>query len=140
MGKSKNQTETVVVPGANPVPATPAGQLFKRKAAVNLPVLKLEEGKPVFVHVTGPIIEKMAPVKGEDGVERMKTILLCPVVELETGEIMQIVTGVNLAQTLRDYKGGNQAYVGLSFEITKLKSAPGKKWKPYSVFEVEAGE
>ena len=139
MGKSKNQTETndsapVVVP------ATPQGSLFKRKSAVMVPTLKLVEDKPVYVQITQPIQVKQSLVKGDDGVDRMKDISIASIVNLETGELMSFVVGKALEQNLKDYQGGNNKYVGLSFEITKHSSAPGKRWKAYSLFEIDPDE
>jgi hypothetical protein len=139
MAKSKTESESVVITeGVSTIPKTPTGQLFKRRAAVNLPVLKLDVDKPVFVHVTGEIVCKKTEQKADDGSVSLKDIFLVPVVNMETGELMQFVAGSNVLSTLREYKGGNNNYVGLAFEITKLPKAPGKKWHPYSVFEVES--
>lgn len=141
--KSNQNTEadeTVVITdgatGAAVTPRTPSGQMFSRKAAVMLPTFKLTEDKPSFLHFTQPIDVKQQTVRGEDGVDRIKDIHIASVVDLETGEMGQIVVATALGQNLKDYLGGNQQYVGKAFEITKHAAKPGKKWKPYTVFEI----
>lgn len=136
MVKNKNTTTTQetapaprVVPGANPN--------FKRVASVTLPTLKTEDDVPVFIMITSPMVDKMTPKKGEDGEMRMGKITTMNVVNLETGECMCMVPGKALEQNLKDYKGGNQAYVGLCFEVCKHKQAAGKSWKAWSIHEIE---
>ena len=41
----------------------------------------------------------------------------------------QIVVGHSLIQALKDFKGGNEAYVGTCFEIEKRPAQPGKRNK-----------
>lgn len=130
MAKSKNiQTATPSQTGSNPA--------FKRIGNVTLPTLKITEGTPAFVLITGPIEEKPKADVQKDGTTLMKTISVMPIVNLETGEVMSMVPGKALEQNLKDYKGGNLQYVGLCFEVTKHPAAPGKKWKPWSIFEIE---
>lgn len=138
--KSASATEIkeTVKQEALPIPQTPANAKYKRTGAVSVPSLKVAENVPVFVHVNGAIFEKQSPIKGDDGVMVMKTLEIMTVTNLETGEIMSMVCGKALSQNLKDYKGGNQAYVGLDFEITKHSAAAGKRWKPYSIFEIAA--
>lgn len=133
--KIKNQTPTA----SAPVPHTPENSKYKRLASVMVPTLKMLEGVPVFVHVNQAIVEKEKVEKDEkSGLPVTKTIEILNITNLDTGEIQAIVCGKALSQNLKDYKGGNQQYVGLNFEITKHPPAPGKRWKPYSLFEIEA--
>lgn len=134
MAKSKKTETTEAVParvvqGANPN--------FRRIGNVQTPTLKLVEGVAGYILVTGAMEEKPKGEVQKDGSIVMKTITTMPVVNLETGEVMTVVCGTALAQNLRDYKGGNLQYVGLCFEVTKHPAAPGKKWKPWSIFEIE---
>lgn len=138
MAKSKANQPTVTAEAV--IPVTPEGSPFKRKVAVMMPTLKIKEGETVYVQITQPIITKQTAVKDDDGEMKLKDISVMNVCNLETGELMQMVPGKALEQNLKDYKGGNQAYVGLSFEITKHKAAEGKRWKPYTLFEIESGE
>lgn len=117
---------------------TNPGTPFRRLAPVKVPTLQLLDDDPVYVKITGPIKDTDKNELDEKGNPTTKTIRLIPVVDLQTGELSEIVAGTALVQNLRDYKGGNFAYVGLCFEIIKHKRAEGKKWKAYSIFEIEA--
>ena len=158
LNAAKPQEEKTMAKNKNTSPADDAVQRdvsaalaaqparFKRIGAVTVPTLKMEEGKPVYVKITGAIQTKPKMDKGgikldENG--NPASISLVPVINLDTGEIMTLVAGKGLEQNLKEYQGGGERYVGLCFEITKHPSAAGKRWKPYSIFEIDgtpAGE
>ena len=135
---AKSKTHDNVAQEALPVPATPAGNRFKRLAAVAVPTLKFGDSETIYVHIVSAIESKPKQIKKDDGTFEMGSIEVVSVVNLDTGEIMSLVCAAALSKNLKDYKGGNQQYVGLDFEVTKHPTAPGKKWKPYSIFEIDA--
>ena len=134
MAKDKKTTETA---SAAPIQRKGENPAFKRVGAVTLPTLKTVDGVPAYIMVTGEIVEKMTQGKNDDGEIVAKKIRIMPVVNLETGELMTIVPGKALEQNLKDYKGGNKAYIGLCFEVTKYAKAEGKTWKAWSIHEIE---
>lgn len=137
MAKNKN-TAPASTDAAAPASRVGENPAFKRIASVTLPTLKTQDGKPVYIKVLAAMVEKQTPKKNEDGTTRMGVITTMNVVNLETGELCCLVPGKALEQNLRDYKGGNQAYVGLCFEVCKYAKAEGKSWKAWSIHEIEA--
>lgn len=142
MAKNKNQTQNQsdVKTEAIVIPPRQGSSPFKRIASVTLPTLKVEEGKPVFVMITDAIVSKQTVGKDDEGKPVLKMIDVMPIVNLETGELMTMVPGKALGQNLKDYKGGNGAYIGLCFELTKHPKPEGKRWKPWSIFEIQKPE
>lgn len=134
MAKAKN-TETVTDTAVSDAPAPVA---FKRKGVVTVPVLKIEEGKSYFVHIRDAIKTKtVSEIDPKTGLSSDKEINIIPVVDLEDGEIKEIVGGAILVSELKDYKGGNSQYMGLSFEIMKNPAKPGKRAKQWTIYEIE---
>lgn len=128
----KNETAT------NTETAAPVA--FKRLAPVTLPILKHPENTSIFVQVdsaivTDPKTKGGVPMLDEEG--NPATISTVRVVDMETGELMNYVVGAMLKSELQRYRGGNNAYVGLCFEIAKKAAAPGKRSKGYEIFEIE---
>lgn len=111
---------------------------FKAKAIrrVTRPVLKLEEDKPVFVRAMSALYEgrEIKPAPGNEA--QMKPATLLDVVNLETGEEAQIVTGAVLASNLREGYPGD-AYKGKCFQITKLPKQKGKRYFGFDLIEIE---
>lgn len=120
-----------------PAPAQQGGK-FKRTRALTLPTLKLVEEVAVNVTATGPMHVSTAQQRpGKDG-KVMEPATVLPVVNLETGEVTQIILGSVLKDILTETYP-KDAYVGKSFEITKHAKATGKRYNTYSVFEIDAG-
>lgn len=141
MSKSKNASQT----DDTEVCATP---LYTRKAAVTVPTLKVLDDNTIYIHVRGPFEQKIGQDKvtvkdaitGQERIEYVeKTLEILPITNLNTGEMMQLVGNAVLVKELMSYKGGNQAYVGLAFEITKRKAKEGKRAKLFEIYEIEAG-
>ena len=129
--KSKSATDTFIKGGE-----------YKRLCAVTVPTLKTLEDVPIHVKITRPVeIKPKLDKNGAQSVDddgRALSIDILHCVNLDTGEMVQVVAGKGLTMNLREYDGGNDAYVGRCFEITKHASPAGKRWKPYSVYEIEA--
>jgi hypothetical protein len=117
---------------------------FVRLAPVTVPTLKLPDGESVFVRITQPMLDKVTQeevavvnidgTKGTNVTE--KTIRVLSVVDLTDNKPKQLVAGAILASNLRDYKGGNMAYLGKCFEIYKGSVKPGGRAKLYEVYEI----
>lgn len=145
--KNKNKsTATAVDQEPLPMPASKPGR-FTRLGAVAVPQLKIKDGDTVYVKFTAPLVTNPKKTKSgalatdEDG--SPITIDIASVINLDTGELMHMVSGKALSQRLREYRGGNDKYVGLCFEITKKAKENGKRWKEYEVYEIDgtpAGE
>lgn len=132
------KSEEVVVTGLPPK--------FKRVGAVTVPTLKVEEGDTVHFYVRGEFQEKATknketvrdPITGVETIVYKDVILdILPIVNLETSEIMQLVGGTVLVKELKNYNGGNKAYVGKSFEVLKKSAKPGSRAKLYEIYEIE---
>lgn len=127
-------------PEAAAAPA-PKGGKFTRMKAVTLPVMRLTEEVPVYVTVTGAMYEgkEQKPTLDKDGkpTKAMEPATILPVVDVETGEMGQIIAGAVLEGILNDtYKA--DSYVGKSFEFIKHAKREGKRYNTYSVYEIEA--
>lgn len=124
----------------------PQGQgKFARVGAVSVPVLKVNENQTVYFRALQPILEKPTqtkekvkdPLTGKESevvVDRIINIM--SIQDLTTGNLNTLVAGAILAKELKEYKGGNEQYVGLCFEYTKRPPAEGKRAKRCEVFEI----
>jgi len=121
-----------------------AGTKFARVGFVSLNTLKLPDNGSVFIRcleamAVKPTIQKEKQ-KDAQGVEREveveRELTLIKVQDLQDKTPKQMVLGVVLAKELAAYKGGNLAYVGMCFEVTKRPAAEGKRAKRYEVFEI----
>jgi hypothetical protein len=117
-----------------------AGTKYKVIEHVRVPTIKIPENTPMALRILQAIQTKQTKVKGEDGVERLKDIDTVRVMDHDTGELGEIVVGAALGNILRDYGGGNGAYVGLDFLIEKGATQEGKRYKAYTVSRIEVEE
>lgn len=104
---------------------------------VTIPTFKVPENEPKYFRIDSPIDTKKKTKRGqteldEDGNER--TIATVRVVDLETGELGQIVAGAVLVSSLSAYKGGD--YVGRSFRFVKRPAKEGSRAKLWEVREI----
>jgi hypothetical protein len=109
---------------------------YKIVRNVTMPSLKLEIEKPYFVKVTGPYFTGKAQKPGKDG-KAMEPATVLPIVNLETGEVAQLVMGAVLKGILDD-SYPDDVYVGRAFRLVKHDKANGKRYFSYSVDEIEA--
>lgn len=132
MAKARTETETETKHAGTPF-------AFKVVRQIKVPTLKIEEGKDYFVHVTQPIETRQTRV--QDPITKMdvlKDIDIIRCVNLETGEVVEMVGSAAVSSTLKDYDGGNAKYVGKSFRLRKGANAPGKRYKLWQIDEIEA--
>lgn len=112
---------------------------FTVKKLVTVPLLKVPDtGVPVYVKVTSAIFQaKDTNGKTVDasGVKQ-KPPMLAHVINLETGEVQQIIVGTVLESELKEGYPDDK-YVGLSFEIKKHKPTGAKKYAMYQISEIE---
>lgn len=138
MAKTKNMTKTSDAADAAPVADNVVqGGKFARKAAVTLPTFKMLEGGSYYFAFKAPIRTETSQQKDENGKMVDKPIDIAQVVNVETGELGQIVVGSVLKSNLeKSYP--NAGYVGKAFEIVKQKGKEGKRYRTYTVYEIDA--
>jgi hypothetical protein len=108
---------------------------FRRVKQITRPVLKLMPENPVYVKITAEIHTGNSAAKaGSDG-QQMKPAQIANIINLETGEEMQLIFPAVLERIMLDqYPGGE--YVGQSFEIVKHAPRDGKRYSTFDVCEV----
>lgn len=118
------------------VPVASRDSKFKVLRNVTMPTLKMQLETPIYVKFTAPhfIGRTQKPKAGEEA-QKPATVISC--VNLETGEVCQLVLGAALVSVL-DEMYPNDTYVGRSFRIVKHPKVEGKRYFTYSVDEVEA--
>ncbi len=100
---------------------------------VTMPTLKLVPDVPAYVKITAPIFEgkRQPPKKGE---EPKKPPMIFNIVNLETGEVCQMVAGkVVESEITGNYP--KDAYVGKCFMIVKGKKK-GSGDRGYFTYEI----
>lgn len=119
---------------------TDTGLKFKKKRSVTLELLKPQIDKPIYVKIVAPIFqakESRTPDQIKKDGDTNAPPMLANVADLENdGKEMQIIVPTVLHHELEDAYS-DQAYVGLSFELTKLKKKEGKRYHPYTIIEIE---
>lgn len=107
---------------------------YKSVRKITLPLLKKEDGVAIFVAIMGPIF-KGKEVKGTGDAAKMAPADLANILNLETGEEMQMICNAVLKSTLEEEYPG-EGYVGKQFRILQSK-VEGKRYKNYTVEEIE---
>ena len=107
---------------------------YKSVKKVTLPILKKADGIAVFVEFTGPIFTGKE-LKGNGKDDQMEPAELANILNLETGEEMQIICNTVLKGTLEE-EYPDQGYVGRKFRILQAK-VEGKRYKNYTIEEIE---
>lgn len=115
--------------------AAPMGGKFKRKAAITLPTTSFKERDILYCKVVAEIRTGKAIKRGSEDMEPAE---LMRIIDLETGEEVDLIVPAVLGAILSDMKEEGKDYVGMAFEIQK-QDAPGKRYKKYSVYEIDAG-
>lgn len=112
---------------------------FKVKRNITLPLLKLEKNNEYYVKFDGPMFlgKEINPGKESSDV-RKQAATLANVVNLETGELCQIICPLVLQHELNDAYPG-EGYVGLCFAIS-LTRPEGKAYNLVQVTEIEPSE
>lgn len=106
---------------------------FVRLRAITTPIFSFKNRELAFVKILGPIFEGKEIVKAGEAAK--KPAMLCPIIDLETGEQCEMICPTILVTTLQEKVS---EYVGKCFEIRVGKEkVEGKNYKPVSVYEIE---
>ena len=108
----------------------------KIKKLITLPLIKPQIDVPIYVH----IVEKMfvgKDIKQSIGGKKMEPATLCNCVNMETGEVAQIIIPAVL-HGIFDDEYPEDSYVGCAFMITKHSKIKDKNYHPFSVAEIES--
>lgn len=121
--------------------AAKGGFKFKVKKHVTLPLLVVNDEVPSYVKITGAIfqakeLEGSRARKNENGQVQQPPHLF-HAINLETGEMVQAIANDVLKSTLEDTYP-DESYVGKSFEYVRHAMVKGKKYKTFSITEIEA--
>jgi len=115
--------------------AAPLAGEFKRSKKLTLPVVKFEMDKAKYLLITAAMhVGKR--LKGSGAKSQMEPATLCNVVDLQTGEEMQLICAT-LVKSILTENYDNHSYVGHAFEVTKHNKREGKGYYDYSIDEVE---
>ena len=113
---------------------------FSVKRKLVMPLLKMRSGEAIYVKPTGPHFTGKDIDKGEtDPAKKRAPAELCNVIDLTTGEEVQIIVSAVLASVWED-EYPDDSYVGKGFKIIKGVKAEGKSYYSYSVDEVELSD
>lgn len=107
---------------------------------LTIPLLKMVKGETIAVKLTGAIYVGK-PQK--DAKEGDKPADLCNVINLDTGDEMQIIVPSVLKSNLEE-QYPKQSYIDKCFEITKgesreSKAGGGRRYSEFTILEVEEG-
>jgi hypothetical protein len=106
--------------------------------SVTLPILKQADGVPYYVRVTGAIFLGKQ-LKGEGEEAKQEPAHLMNITNLETGEDMQMIANTVMKSSLEEEYPEN-GYVGKCFQIERKAAGAGKRYKAYSIQEIEITE
>lgn len=127
---AKKETTTATATAAPAAPFVP-----KIAKVVTLPLSKFKVDVPKYVQFEGAIFTGK-PVKAKDGEAEEKPADLANVIDLETGEPCQIIVGSVLRGILED-NYPDAGYIGHRFQIIQHAQREGKRYKTYTVNELE---
>lgn len=104
----------------------------KVKKILTLPVFSLkDEGTVLAVKILEPLYVGKPQQNGKEG---EKPADICHVLNLDSGEMGQIIVPAMVKSKLEEY--GNESYVDLCFELENLGKIDGKGGKRYNSFRV----
>lgn len=135
MAKAKKATKGAADPkNAAPV-TTGADRKFKTLRNITLPVLTAKIEVPLYVRVTSEMrIGKEMKVK--EGEAKKAPATLCSVVNLETGEVAELIVAAVVKSVFDEHYPGH-TYVGKSFCLVKHEKKAGKNYFNFSVDEID---
>lgn len=132
--KDETKTGEKTTATASTIPAKFKPVIVKH---VTMPTLKLMPDVPAYVKITAKIFEgKVQPAK--DGETPKKPPLIFNVVNLETGEVCQMVAGTVVQREIQD-NYPQHAYVNKCFMIIKgkKKGSGDRGYFTYEIAEIE---
>lgn len=116
------------------IPEAPAYTPPARKRQITFQLLKKVDNVPVFVKIISQIYTGKA-VSGNTGAEKMEPAQIVRVINLPTGEEMEMIVNKALEGTLTE-TFPKHTYVGKAFEIEQY-TIPGKRYKGYKIAELD---
>jgi hypothetical protein len=110
---------------------------FKRIASVSRPVLKLALNKVYYIQIQSPFkVEQLTEEqRKKSAYPESETITIFDVVDLETGEELQLV-GRSVFVSEISEKYPDNSYVGKAFEFS-LSKPEGKRYTVPRIYEIE---
>lgn len=136
---AKKKAAAKAPPAPAPVVSTAGLKIpegYKVKRQITVPTLSMkEQGKPRLLQIMDAM--RVSTYKDPDPKKaKEKPATVCGVTDMETGEVFQfLVPSVVEANLKRDYEG--DSYVGKVFRIECLGKRPNKRYRDFSIFEVE---
>jgi hypothetical protein len=139
-----------------PVVKTGVPQGFKVKRTITMPTLTMKEASPARILRFDSRMELSTYVDPDPKKSKEKPATVSNVTDMQSGEIFKfLVPSVVEANLRRDYDAevkisgegktakitedkGEHNYVGLSFQIQCMGKRPGKRYRDFSISEVEA--
>jgi hypothetical protein len=106
------------------------------KKIITLPILKLENGKTIYVRFLVPIIVGMTPQKRAGAIKEPAAPLFGDVVVLDSGITARLPIHPKLNAILKTTYP-NDAYVDKCFAITKQIREAGRQFTPFHVAEID---
>jgi hypothetical protein len=101
---------------------------------VTLPLLKQQDGVEIYFAITS-LIEESKQVAQKKGETIMEAANVFKLVNLETGEEMEMIANSVLKSTLEEnYPDGE--YLNKAFAVTRHAKEKGKRYNTYSVTEI----
>jgi hypothetical protein len=130
MKKDETTTDTTETTTAAAPVAKAAPFAFKVKKHVTVPLLKLVNNVPVYVKFTGEIFT------GKVVDDKKEAPQMANVVDLTTGQEMQIILGTVLVGNLQE-SYPDAGYVNKQFELVKNAPEGTRKYSLYQITEIE---
>lgn len=112
------------------------GEKTYKKKPVTLQSLVIADGQTVAVMILGRITASRTLTAEMPGKAAEKSARTCPVGIMETGETRALLCNAVMASTLEETYP-EEGYIGKIFEITCVGKVPGKRYKGYTVHELE---
>lgn len=113
-----------------------AGMGFKIKEQVSVPVLKQRDGETIFVRFDGPVYQGEELKNSRGAGPKMAPARLAKVFNYASKMANVIIVNTVLeGELVKNYP--ENKYVGKSFAITMNAAEEGRRYKTFSLFEIE---
>lgn len=109
---------------------------YKRVKAITLPLLKQKDDVTCYIKIISEI-SVGKEVKQKKGETVMAPAQIMRVINLETGEEMEMIANAVLKSTFEE-NYPDKKYVNKCFAVTRHSKAQGKNYNTYSVEEIAA--
>ena len=155
MAKAKAKKEEAQQPAA-PVVKSNLSDKFKVKRQITVPTLVMKDASPARILRFDSKMQISKYIDPDPAKKKEKPATVSGVTDMESGEVFQfLVPSVVEANLRRDYDAevkvsgegkdakitedkGEHTYIGKCFQIQCMGKRPGKRYRDFSIFEVEA--